>query len=399
MPTALLLRFFTLSIIVPIVGCAFLPERNPAPESDGPLAEIPGIPNARFWGDEVPELLVERLRTWDEADMSQRVPALFRTQHIYLAISGGGQNGAFGAGLLNGWTESGKRPEFTVVTGISTGALSAPFAFLGPDYDDELKRVYTTYNTEDLIEKRAWSVIATGDSAADTTKLRAVIDGFLDEELIRRLAAEQRRGRRLFIGTAFIDAGRPVIWDLTTIAASGHPSARKLIGDVLLASASIPGAFPPVLIEVERDGRRYDEMHVDGGTAAQVFIYPSVVDWQVLLEKLQVPAPPKVYVIRNAGLRPRWEPVEPRIYKIAGSAISSLIRTQGLGDLTQIYLLSQRDGAEFYLAYVPDEFREEPDEPFDRDYMIELFERGYEMARAGYPWERLPPAIKTVTIQ
>jgi predicted acylesterase/phospholipase RssA len=216
--------------------------------------------------------------------------------------------------------------------------------------------------------------------------------------MIRRLAEEHKRGRRLYIGTTNLDAKRPVIWSLTYIAASDYPEKKKLIGDVLLASASIPGAFPPVLIEVEKDGKRYDELHVDGGTVSQVFVYPSSFDFRALLGRLKVTTPPKVFVVRNSKLAPEWEPVEPSIYNLAGVSIASLIRTQGLGDLSQIYLLTQRDGGEYRLAYIPDSFEVEYDELFDPDYMQALYKLGYDLGKAGYPWETIPPAAKKVSV-
>ncbi len=261
-----------------IAACGTIPNRNPVPLADGRLAEIPGMKNVRFWGDETPETLVKRMRTATAEEMRADQPGIVGKQHHYLAISGGGQDGAFGAGILTGWTEAGTRPEFTMVTGISTGALSAPFAFLGPDYDKALTEIYTTLSSKDLIEQRAWTVIATGDAAVDTAKLRAIIDHYVDDTMLFRLAEEHRNGRRLFIGTTNLDARRPVIWNITAIAASGAPDAQELIIDVLLASASIPGAFPPVFIQVEQDGMKYDEIHVDGGAVQQAFVYPSTVD-------------------------------------------------------------------------------------------------------------------------
>jgi predicted acylesterase/phospholipase RssA len=345
----------------------------------------------RFWGDETPEHFIEVIRTLSKEELQQRAPEISGVQHHYLAISGGGQEGAFGAGLLNGWTAEGTRPEFTMVTGISTGALTAPFAFLGPDYDDELTEVYTTLETKDILEKRPWTVIATGDAAADVGRLRGVIEGYLDEEMLSHLATAFRDGRHLYIGTTNLDARRPVIWDVTAIAASGHSDAPDLIVDILLASAAIPGAFPPVLIEVERDGKRYDELHVDGGASQQVFVYPSTIDWPALLEKVDAKGRPQIYVIRNSQLKPRWNPVEASVFSVSANSLRSLIRTQGIGDLSRIYLMTQRDGGDFYLAYIPDAFVETPEETFDQPYMKNLYDLGYNMAKDGYPWALIPP--------
>ena len=204
------------------------------------------------------------------------------------------------------------------------------------------------------------------------------------------LAEQHRRGRSLHIGTTNLDAARPVTWNVTRIAASGSPRARKLILDVLLASASIPGIFPPVMIEVEADGRRFEEMHVDGGVTSQVFVYP----WRARME----PGQRTACCRRAAGAvrhqqQPRCDGLETaprRLLPILLRSVDSLIRTQGIGDLAQIYLLSQRDGLLFNLAYIPSTFVEQPQEKFDPVYMRKLFEFGFERASAGYPWTSGP---------
>ncbi|WP_340118636.1 patatin-like phospholipase family protein [Pelagibius sp. 7325] len=380
-----------------LAGCGSVADRNPLPQVDDQLAEIPGLPpDARFWGDQAPALLLERLRTWSPAQLQALVPSWYGKRANFLAVSGGGADGAFGAGLMNGWTASGTRPEFQIVTGVSTGALSAPFIFLGPDYDDELKEVYTTNATEDLVDMRAWTVIATGDAAFGNGKLRGVIEHYVDDEMIRRLSEEYRIGRRLFVGTTNLDAGRPVAWNITSIAASDFPEKRALIVDILLASASIPGAFPPVLIEVEVAGTTYDELHVDGGAVSQVFVYPSTLDFARVLERAEITEPFNIYVIRNSKLKPTWKPVEAGIFTVTATSISSLIRTQGLGDLSSIYLLTQRDGGNFRLTFVPDDFAVEPQEMFDPHYMNALYQLGYDMAREGIDWWEQPPATLIV---
>jgi predicted acylesterase/phospholipase RssA len=388
-----------ISLAVLLAACGTIPFRNPLPQQGDELAVIPGLPaDARFWGDQAPELLLERLRTWSPAQLQELVPSWYGKQANFLAISGGGQDGAFGAGLMNGWTASGMRPEFQIVTGISTGALSAPFVFLGADYDDELKEVYTTNSTSDLVEFRAWTVIATSDAALDNDKLRALIAHYMDDEMIRRLGEEYRRGRRLFVGTTNLDAGRPVAWNITSIANSDYPGKKELIIDVMLASASIPGAFPPVLIEVDVGGTAFDELHVDGGAVSQVFVYPSSLDFAQVLRRVEIMEPFNIYVIRNSRLKPQWKPVEAEIFGITSTSISSLIRTQGLGDLSTIYLLAERDGGNFHLTYVPDDFDVESKEMFDPNYMNALYQVGYDLAKSGIKWRDRPPSAETIKI-
>jgi len=379
-------------MIFVIQGCASAPARPPLPEQYSNAAKIPGVPKARIWGDAPPPWLEQTLGQ-PEDTLRSEYPALFGRPHYYLAISGGGSRGAFAAGLLNGWTATGNRPEFSVVTGISTGSLIAPYAFLGPRYDHILTKMYTSYSTEDLIEKRHWFELLTSNSLGDTTKLRATIAEYMTEGVMQEIAAEHRKGRRLFIGTVNLNAARPVMWNIGEIANSGQAGALDLIRDIILASSSIPGAFPPVFIEVEAAGERYDEMHVDGGMATQVFLYPLGANWRNVLKKLQVPGTPRVYVIRNAQIAPDWEQVEPRIMPIVGRSVASLIRTQGIGDMFRMYVGATRDKLDYNLAYIPDNFEIKSKEAFDSQYMRALYDQAYEMAKTGYEWKKTPPGM------
>ena len=227
-----------------------------------------------------------------------------------------------------------------------------------------------------------------------TKPMKELIARYYDQEMLAAIAAEYEKGRRLFVGTTNLDAERPVFWNITAIAASGDPKALELVHKILLASASIPAAFPPVYIEVEADGRRYDEMHVDGGTTTQVFLFPADLDWSEVADKLKVEGKSRVYVIRNSFVQPQWEAVEPRLVPIAMRSISSLIRTQGAGDIYRIYIEAQRDGIDYNLAHIPTDFQEKPKENFDPEYMQKLFDLGYGLAKDGYPWEKEPPGIE-----
>jgi hypothetical protein len=381
----LLLPFLVLLFL--FQGCAAPPERShPLPPELGLKAEIPGIPYARQWGDDVPEEGFARWLALPDEELQRRYGGIMDRPHDYLIISGGGSHGAFGAGLLAGWTVEGSRPEFQIVTGISTGALIAPFAFLGPAYDPVLRRIYTGYSTADLIERRSLLAIARGDAAASTAPLRRLIAEFIDDTVVAAIAAEGRKGRSLLIGTTHLDAARPVIWDITRIAATGTPQARDLIHDVMLASASIPGAFPPVLIDVEAEGRMYDEMHVDGGVTSQLFLSPDGLDWSRVKHRLRVRGEPNLYLIRNARFDQPWETVPTRLGPVVTRTISTLIRSQGIGDLARVYIAAEKHGLRFHLAYVPDTFVGEATEFFDSKYMQKLFDLGYSLAHEGYQW-------------
>jgi predicted acylesterase/phospholipase RssA len=376
-----------------VSGCATSVSRNPTPETLVDPLGLPDLTEIRHWGD----LDSPHTRKWlaTPADViAERFGGIVGTEHHYLCISGGGAEGAFGAGLLVGWTESGTRPEFTFVTGISTGALTAPFAFLGPSYDAKLEEMYTSYSTSDLLEKRGLFKVLKGDAIFDTDPLQHLLATYVDEQMLEDLAAEYRRGRQLNIGTTNLDAGRPVVWNVTRIAASGHPRALELIRQIILASAAIPTLFPPVYIQVERDGRVLDEMHVDGGTTSQVFFYPADVDMGAVVEKFDVRGTPRLYLIFNSWTEPGFEPVDPKLMSITRRSISTLIRTQGVGDLYRLFVLADRDGIDYNLAFIPDTFHEKPAEQFDKVYMGKLFELGYEAARQGFAWKKLPPGFE-----
>ncbi|NCF80176.1 MAG: patatin [Proteobacteria bacterium] len=374
-------------------GCAGPPERKPLPEDLYARSQVPGIPNARFWGDEAPPY-AEDLMTLPPKELRARYPALVDQPIILLAISGGGSDGAFGAGMIDGWTASGTRPVFSFVTGISTGSLMAPFAYLGPEYDYLVKKVYTTYTTKDLVKKRGLIGMIEIDAVADSAPLRAVIAEHVDEEIMQAIAEEYRKGRFLLIGTTNLDAERPVVWNIGEIAASGAPGALDLIHDVMLASASVPVGFPPQMFEVEVDGMRYDEMHVDGGVSREFFLFSFGVDDKALSKRLGAEGQAAVYIIRNAKLKPKWHAVERNILQIAGRTSSSFIRTQGIGDLYREFVGAKAYGFDYNLAFIPASFDAESKELFDPEYMNALYQLGYDLASKGYPWKKQPPGQK-----
>src|SRR5262247_3132770 len=323
-----------LSLIV-LQGCSLPTRLNAVPKDIEATAEIPGMPGVRYWQESDLDRMVDeayrsyerQLADWKAAgNKGPMLPASF------LAISGGGENGAYGAGLLCGWTEAGTRPTFKLVTGISTGALTAPFAFLGPAYDEKLREVYTQLSGKDVLEERGFMAALFDDAMADNAPLRATIARYFDQPMLDAIAEEYRKGRILLIGTTNLDARRPVIWDIGAIAERRDPGALDLVHDILLASAAIPGAFPPVMIKVNANGKIYEEMHVDGGASTQVFVYPPSLE----IGSTGIKRDRHLYVIRNARLDPDWAQVERSTMSIAGRAISSLIQTQGVGDLYRI---------------------------------------------------------------
>jgi hypothetical protein len=311
----------------------------------------------------------------------------------FLAISGGGDSGAFTAGLLNGWTAAGTRPQFRAVTGVSTGALIAPFAFLGPGYDHVLTAVYTETSPHDIFKRRSLLMAFFGDALADTTPLRKLVARYVDRSLLDAVAAEYAKGRLLLICTVNLDTQEPVIWNMTAIAASKDPQAIELFRRIMVASAAIPGVFPPVMFDVTVDGVHYQEMHVDGGTMTQVFMYPPTFNLGDEVARAGLKRKRAIYIIRNARLDAEWASVQRRTLPIASRAISSLMQSQGVGDLYRIFATTQRDGLEYNLAFIPATFNVPRVRDFDPEYMRPLYQTGYDMALAGYPWRHEPPGF------
>jgi hypothetical protein len=388
--------FFLWALVVLLwfinTGCGTSIIRSAVPEDLHLAAHIPGIEDARQWGD-IPPVDQDDFFDLDQELLKKRYSHLVGKQPHFLAISGGGADGAFGAGFLTGWSQNGTRPEFFIVTGISAGALIAPFAFLGSEYDDRLEAIWTQYATKDILKRRSFLNYIFKDAVASSRPLKELLKQHLPHELIDKIADEYiATQRQLLVGTTNLDAMRPVIWNIGAIAASNYPEKYRLVYDVLVASASIPGAFPPVYIKVAPGNGKYDEIHVDGGTASQVFVYPPKVDWQQIEKVLEFPHPPILYVIRNAKLYPEWDAVNPRIDGIAVRSIASLIRTQGLGDLHRIFLKSREEGMDFNLVFIGNDFSAESRELFDPSYMKKLFQYGYTKGIGkDEVWKKAPP--------
>jgi hypothetical protein len=314
----------------------------------------------------------------------------------YLSLSGGGDDGAYGAGLLIGWTERGNCPNFNLVTGISTGALIAPFAYLGKEYDPVLRDVYTQIGPDDIFIKRNLLSGILGDGLSDTTPLFALISKHVDHALLKRIAYEYSvNGRWLLIGTSNLDAGVPVVWNMGKIAGIGTPEALELFRKILLASASIPGAFSPIMFDFEVAGQTFQEMHVDGGAITQVFLYPSALAQRGKDMKIKLHNQRNAYIIRNSRLDPEWRDTQRGTLSIISRAISSLIQTQGIGDLYRIYHTTQLDGVNFNLTFIGPDFNFPRKTEFDTEYMRALFQYGYARGIEGKEWQRYPPGYKS----
>jgi len=378
-----------------LAACASLP-RNPVPlglESDATVVGMGGE-NIRFWGD-VPPPNVDAMakEKWAQVRASHRQLPRENGRPVvsFLAISGGGADGAFGAGVLAGWTARGNRPEFDLVTGVSTGALTAPFAFLGPRYDDALKKVFTESTTSDIAIARPVRGLLGGESLASNAPLAKVVAFYVNDAFLKEVAAEHMKGRRLLIGTTNLDAQRPVVWDMGKIAATGHPQAIELFRKVLLASAAIPAVFPPGFVDVAANGTVYEEMHVDGGATREVFLLPTQILAKNVDSTLSVKPIRRSYIIRNGRVGPEWKAVKPRTLSIAGRSISTLIKNQGIGDLYELYAFTKRNGVDYNLIYIPSAFPDTSTQAFDPIYMTKLYDLGFQMASNGNSWKKIPP--------
>jgi hypothetical protein len=378
-------------------GCGTL-TRNPVPPELTPTATVPGMPDVRAWAGRVSAAmerdLADSFVQESRADFPVGADGIVRYPH--LALSGGGANGAFGAGFLNGWTASGTRPTFKMVTGVSTGALMAPFAFLGPSHDGALREFYTTTRTADIARfgtpLALLGQLLQGEALGDTGPLAQLIARHVDEKLLASVAAAHAQGRRLYLGTADLDSQQFVVWNMGLIASSGHPNALTLFRKTMLASASIPIAFPPVLFEVEAGGQRYDELHVDGGVGANVFLNGGVFRSSIVRTRGGLgPAREEIFIIHNGQLRALSSPTPRSVRGIGQRVFEAAGRAAVIGDLFRIYSFALRNDAGFNWITIGPDVTLAGAEFFDPERMTALYRVGYDVALAGPQWRTMLP--------
>ncbi len=301
----------------------------------------------------------------------------------YLALSGGGADGAYGVGVLNGWSAAGTRPAFSVVSGVSTGGLIAPFAFLGPQYDDTLKEVYTSGIAESLLNDPSIIRVLFGSGLFGNTRLRELVARYVGPELMAQVARESAKGRKLLIVTTDLDTQRTAIWDMGKIAAVGTPEALKLFRDVMAASASIPLVFPPIMIDAEGQGRRFQEMHVDGGVTAPVLTLP-----EALLLQGGLPGKSRldIYILVNKKIERNFELVSNSTIDVASRSLSAITQSQTRSIIYATYDFAKRNRFGFHLSYIARDYPAPPSEGFDTAYMRALYQYGYDKAASGQAW-------------
>ncbi|WP_375461799.1 patatin-like phospholipase family protein [uncultured Enterovirga sp.] len=367
-------------------GC--VAPRTPYTLSEAARAE-PDVAHVRTWGD-YPDAAFER-RTSRVIEQAGRSPT-------YLTLSGGGGDGAYGAGILNGWTQSGRRPEFTIVSGVSTGALIAPFAFLGPRYDATIKDLYTSGVAEEFLADPSLVSTLFGASVFSNDNLRQVVARYVTPDFVAEVARESERGRLLLVLTTNLDAQRPVLWDMGLIARGGDQRAVELFRDVMVASASVPVVFPPTLIGVQANGRAFQEMHVDGGISANVFTLPRNYLGASSTNRFSVRGG-RMFILLNTSPLPDFEVTENRTTEITKRTISLTLAQQIRNDLRSTYDASTRTGFSFNLTYIRKEDVAGTSDPsgqsgFDTARMRRLYKIGFERGRTGNFWQTKPPSAR-----
>ncbi len=354
------------------------------------LDEIQTDPNSKFQKSIADSIRAETPADFDPDHDGEK-------EYDLLALSGGGSNGAYGAGLLCGWTARGDRPDFKVVTGVSAGALQATAAFLGSKYDYALREIYTLYDTDDIYTRRTVLAGIVRDSRNDSAPLRRIVEKYLTAEVLEAVAAAHARGKRLFLGTTNMDTGAFVIWDMGAIASSGRPDALEHYRNVLMASSAAQVIFPPVYFDVKADGETYSEMHADGATYAQVFFRGFLLDFDDALIDIGDPKVElRIFIVQNGKAleHQQRQNLEPKVIPIAARTIRYFFDTRSVATLYRVYVLAHRYEIDFNLGAIPQDFTPELDiTDFNQTVMKKMFDTGYNQAVNGYPWLKVPPGL------
>jgi predicted acylesterase/phospholipase RssA len=379
-----------------LAGCGTLPRNAPPPELMGE-AVIPGMPEVRASAGRISAAMMSDLARSFEQESPQEFPVAADgyVHYAHLALSGGGPNGAFGAGILNGWTKTGHRPVFKIVTGVSTGALMAPFAFLGPAYDAALQEFYTTTSSRNIFRRLPiLPQLLGGEAFADSEPLRALIAQQVNADFLAKIAQAYEHGRRLYIGTVDLDSQRFVVWNMGLIATSTQPGALELFRKIMLASSSVPVAFPPVFFDVDAGGGHYDELHVDGAVAARVFYAAGVFNFAAArADAGRSLGREDIYIIHNGQLLPVAAATNRSVFSIAYRVFDTAGKAAFVGDLFRIYTIAVREQAGFHWITIPNGVELAGDELFDPSRMGELYEVGYRSALDGPSWSTGPPGL------
>lgn len=367
-----------LFLIAVLPGCTTLPQRS-VTAADAAIAIIPTIPDARFWADDA------------QAFAATRPLLPVDTPMTMLALSGGSDNGAYGAGFITGLTRSGKRPEFAIVTGVSTGALLAPFVFLGPSYDDRITTAFTSIGPNDIYRPKVPPFALLTTSFASSKPLERMLERFITNDVIDEVAVEHNKGRRLLVGTANLDAQRGVVWNMGAIAASAAPSRYTLFRRVLLASSAVPALFPPVMIDTQSGPRLVREVHVDGATVGSLLAVPP----GIVSQDNQPDRTARLYVIVNGPIEGEFKMVRGGVIPIASRAFALNLLSAVREQTVSAYLWAKANGAQFRLTYLPAGYASaNKQQLFDTAFMNALFRLGAERGSQNQ-WQDAPPADRS----
>jgi hypothetical protein len=387
------LRLLPCITLLALAACTTMTRLASVPSDLQDEARPDGVPDVRFYPQQFadPSARLQESTLRPAFTGGSEIPVSSDTDAgcDLLAISAGGDRGAFAAGLLNGWSQTGTRPRFRVVTGVSVGALIAPFAFLGPRYDHVLREVTLSAGPGKFFRRRSSISGLLGDGLASSEPLELLLATYVTAEVLQEIANEYRHGRDLYIMTTDLDAGVPVIWNMGAIAASDSPDALALFRQVMRASAAIPVVVSPVLINVTAAGRHFQELHVDGSVVHQVFLYPY---------SAPLPAPAageagsscRAFIIMNTQFDSNWSPTPRRTLGIGERTMQTLTRVEASTDVDRIFAALQRQGIDFNLAYIDSDFQVAHPRDFDPSYTRALYVYGQQLGSRDDPWHDMP---------
>lgn len=310
-----------------------------------------------------------------------------------LTLTGGGSRGAFGTGFLVGWTDRGDMPKFDVITGISTGAVMAPFIFLGGNELKKAEYFYTKMNTEDVFT-RSWLSFLGYGHIMNAKPLQKLFRKNFDKAFLEKVAIEHKKGRRLYIGTTNIDTGQLIVWDMGAIASSDRKDKYERFSDIIYASSALPVYLPPQYMEVNIQGEKYYQMHVDGGIYSQVFMIGLLVNWTEVLkfnENANTNFDATLYTVANRKYRQRdiYKPIEQAPLSIIEAFVLTEMDLLFDRSIYRLYNNCKEKGVNFKMATIPEKMEEiiiEPTE-FNPEKMLKLFNVGYNLGRHNFKWK------------
>ena len=379
-------------------GCAHV-TRHAVPEKLVGTAVVVGMPDLRYYAYKAdsPYMRKSLADSFKEEGASDYMVDGVKT-YPELIIGGGVSNSAYGIGLLSGWAKEGSRPVFKIVTGYSSGSLLAVAVFSGKEYEERLADLFTSISTKDVVRQKSIFSILFGDSVNSSSLFAKKINDIMDEDLMAKIAKEHAKGRRLYVGTSDLDAQQFVIWDMGALASIGGPDSVKMFHKIILASCSYPVMLPPVYFQVEAGGRRYDEMHADGGVNGGIFYIYQLLEGVGSAAQSAGIDPKRfktrVYVLNCCYMSPHSKQVEDNLTAITSRLIETATASKMSGDTYNIYAFAKEKGWDYNLAYIPEDFKPGQKEMFDKDEMKRLFKRGYDDAVEGYKWHKAPPGLE-----